>query len=399
MNTNAPASVNRIRSIDITRALTMVLMIFVNDLWSLHDIPSWLEHVEKGVDGIGLADTVFPAFLFIVGLSLPFALQQRRKKGQTQAQLAQHILIRSLALIIMGVFLVNGESLNMFAMGISRNLWYTLSITGFILIWNQYPAQLPNRYKAVLRITGGILLSILAIMYKGGEEGGTIEYFQPHWWGILGLIGWAYLASGLITILARDRIAWVGGAWVFFALLSMAYHAHLVPSFLSFIPATILGGTETGLAMGGVLTALVFQYYHRQGASVRMTLILLGFTVLLTLLSMITRPYWGLAKLGATPAWLFLCSAFTIWLFLAVYWIAEVYQKSSWFKLVLPAGSDTLLTYFIPYYAYAIKYLMGWHWPIFFLEGSVGLVKSFLFALLCVWVAKKLSRLGIKLKL
>ena len=58
-----------IASIDILRALTMVLMIFVNDLWSLKDIPAWLGHVESGVDGIGLADIVFPAFLFIVGLS------------------------------------------------------------------------------------------------------------------------------------------------------------------------------------------------------------------------------------------------------------------------------------------------------------------------------------------
>ena len=35
----------RIATIDILRALTMVLMIFVNDLGSLRDIPLWLEHV------------------------------------------------------------------------------------------------------------------------------------------------------------------------------------------------------------------------------------------------------------------------------------------------------------------------------------------------------------------
>jgi heparan-alpha-glucosaminide N-acetyltransferase len=52
----------------------MVLMIFVNDLGSLKDIPLWLDHVKPGVDGIGLADVVFPAFRFIVGISLPFAL-------------------------------------------------------------------------------------------------------------------------------------------------------------------------------------------------------------------------------------------------------------------------------------------------------------------------------------
>ena len=56
------SALSRIASIDILRALTMVLMIFVNDLGSLRGIPAWLEHVEPGVDGIGLADIVFPAF-------------------------------------------------------------------------------------------------------------------------------------------------------------------------------------------------------------------------------------------------------------------------------------------------------------------------------------------------
>src|SRR4030095_15094374 len=76
----------RVVTIDIVRALTMVLMIFVNDLGSLKGIPLWLEHVEPGVDGIGLADVVFPAFLFIVGLSLPFAIDHRRTQGDSAWQ-------------------------------------------------------------------------------------------------------------------------------------------------------------------------------------------------------------------------------------------------------------------------------------------------------------------------
>ena len=47
-----PKLFQRITSIDILRALTMVLMIFVNDLWSLKNIPAlrhWLsaKHFEK----------------------------------------------------------------------------------------------------------------------------------------------------------------------------------------------------------------------------------------------------------------------------------------------------------------------------------------------------------------
>src|SRR5919106_1343655 len=87
-----PPFSHRITSIDILRALTMVLMIFVNDLWSLKNIPAWLEHVERGVDGIGLADVVFPAFLFIVGLSIPYAMENRRRKGDTDWGLIKHVL-------------------------------------------------------------------------------------------------------------------------------------------------------------------------------------------------------------------------------------------------------------------------------------------------------------------
>src|SRR5437870_11971619 len=107
----------RVASIDIVRALAMVLMIFVNDLGSLKNIPPWLEHVAPGVDGIGLADTVFPAFLFIVGLSLPFSIENRRKKGDTEMQLVKHVVIRTIALLVMGVFLVNGETINEAATG------------------------------------------------------------------------------------------------------------------------------------------------------------------------------------------------------------------------------------------------------------------------------------------
>src|SRR5678815_1193672 len=182
----------RIASIDILRALTMLLMIFVNDLGSLRNIPGWLEHVERGVDGIGLADVVFPAFLFIVGLSLPFAIDNRRKKGDTQLQLITHVLARTIALLAMGVFLVNGETLNAEAAGIKKYVWYPLSCLSFILIWNVYPKTTNKIVVLLTRIVGVSILIALAISFRGGD--GTVR-FAPQWWGILGLIGWAYLVS------------------------------------------------------------------------------------------------------------------------------------------------------------------------------------------------------------
>ena len=393
-----PGLVQRVRSIDILRALTMVLMIFVNDLWSLKNIPAWLEHVERGVDGIGLADVVFPAFLFIVGLSLPYAIDHRRKKGDSEAQLVMHVITRTIALLVMGVFLVNGETINAVAMGIPKWLWYPLSCLSFILIWNVYPKSAKRGFVFAAKAIGIITLITLAILYRGGD--GT-ERFAPHWWGILGLIGWAYLVSGLITVFSKNNLYAVLAGWIFFSVLSMISHAGLLPhnNIISAVPDAIRGGTLTGLTMGGVLTSLIFQYYQKKKNNLGLTLVFLAFAGVLIALSIITRPYWKLAKLGATPAWLFLCSAFTILTFLAIYWLADVKRKANWFNLVKPAGTDTLLCYLIPYFMYAIVRLTGAHLPDALLTGGIGLIKSFLFAILCVVITGLLNKSGVRLKL
>lgn len=388
----------RVGAIDILRALTMVLMIFVNDLWSLENIPAWLEHVPHGVDGIGLADVVFPAFLFIVGMSLPFAISNRRRKGDSDWQLVGHVLVRSIALLTMGVFLVNGESINAEATGLSRLVWNVLSCTSFILIWNSYPKSTPKALVTGLKAVGLLTLLGLAFLYRGGEAG-QISRFEPHWWGILGLIGWSYLMAALVTVFARNQIVVLVTAWFGFAILSIVAHAGLLPQALNFIPGAIRNGTLVGLCMGGVVIATLFKYHRKKGDNQRMTLLFTVTTIVLIGLSLMTRPYWGLSKLDETPAWLFLCSAFTLLAFTVIYWVADVWGQSRWFNFVKPAGTDTLLCYLIPYFAYATTHFLNIHLPEFLLTGSVGLLKSFLFALLCVWITRLLGQAGVRLKL
>lgn len=387
----------RVVSIDILRAVTMILMIFVNDLWSLTNIPTWLEHVPRGVDGIGLADVVFPAFLFIVGMSLPYAINTRRHKGDTDAALVGHVLNRSIALLIMGVFLVNGESINEAATGMQRGVWNSLSCLSFVLIWNAYPKTV-NRWVVMgSKVLGVTILVTLAIVYRGGEE--TLTRFETHWWGILGLIGWSYLAAALVTVFARNRMSILVLAWIGFAVLSMIAQADLFPEAVRIIPSAISGGTLVGLTMGGVVISTLFQMYRKRGENRQMTLVFLAISVVLIGLSIYTRQFWGLSKLGATPAWLFLCSAFTILAFTAIYWLTDVGGKANWFTLIKPTGTDTLLCYLIPYFAYASMTLLHLHLPESVLAGGIGLLKSFLFALLCAWITGRLNRVGVRLKL
>lgn len=388
----------RIASIDILRALTMVLMIFVNDLGPLTNIPTWLEHVERGVDGIGLADVVFPAFLFIVGMSLPFAIDNRRKKGDTDWQLVQHVLLRTAALLIMGVFLVNGETINADAMGIKRWAWNSLCCISFILIWNTYSPAVNKIVSYGARALGIATLLTLAFFYRGGEDGNN--HFSPQWWGILGLIGWAYLASALIVVFSKNRFYGLLGGWIFFCALSMVMKAHIIPrGTLSFIPGAISEGTLAGLTMGGVMSSYVFRYYRERRDNKTMTIVFIKAIAVLVALSVITRPYWGLAKLGSTPAWLFLCSAFTLGAFVIIYWVADVKGKSNWFNFVKPAGTDTLLCYLIPYLLGTTLGIVGFKFPPELLDGAIGLMKSLSIAMICVLITYGLNRAGVRLKL
>src|ERR1700749_1856722 len=79
--TTAPS---RLASIDIFRGLTMVVMIFGNDLETVHGLPWWTHHAPAKGDVMTYVDMVYPFFLFAIGLSLPLAVKARLKKTSSE---------------------------------------------------------------------------------------------------------------------------------------------------------------------------------------------------------------------------------------------------------------------------------------------------------------------------
>ena len=99
-----------------------------------------------------------------------------------------------------------------------------LCCLSFILIWNTYPATMNKYIPVAARVVAFVTLISLSIVYRGGHDD-NIQRFAPQWWGILGLIGWAYLASSLITLFAGKRFYIIFAGWLFFCVLSMVYKA------------------------------------------------------------------------------------------------------------------------------------------------------------------------------
>ena len=155
-------SANRILSIDIFRGLTIFLMVFVNDLIPVTGIPAWMKHAEADANMMTFVDVVFPAFLFIVGISVPLALGIRLSKGQSYGEIGKHILIRTSGLVILGVFMVNSEEMAAEPNLISKSWWDVLLYLSAVLIWNRYPrAEGTKRHLFLgLQIVGMLTLAV-----------------------------------------------------------------------------------------------------------------------------------------------------------------------------------------------------------------------------------------------
>ena len=375
-------------------------MIFVNDLWSLSGIPGWLEHTAAAEDGMGLADTVFPAFLFLSGMSVPLAINYRRSKGDTNQKIIFHIILRTIALLVMGLFLVNGEYINETETGMKRVVWNSICCTCFILLWNAWPATVNKWIVRGLKAIAIIVLLFLAWIYRSGE-GEEITRFSTWWWGILGLIGWAYFVSAVIFTFSKNNFFVITLAWLLFIFLCIASHAGWLPNegLLRTILSPLGDGSMPAFVTGGVLTTMIFLYFRKRNENKKLFTFLFLLALLLLAAGFYTRTFWGISKIRATPAWILICSGITIIVFLIIYWLADLKGKSNWFTIIKPAGNNTLLCYLLPYFAYAIVVLLQLSLPEMLLTGYIGLIKSMVFSLLIVMIAGWLGKAGIKLKL
>jgi len=92
---------NRLLSVDVFRGLTMAAMILVNNPGSWEYIYPPLEHAHW--NGCTPTDLIFPFFLFIVGMAIPFALGKRKLAGADNGKIIVKILRRSAILFALGL--------------------------------------------------------------------------------------------------------------------------------------------------------------------------------------------------------------------------------------------------------------------------------------------------------
>ncbi|MGS2762288.1 DUF5009 domain-containing protein [Sinomicrobium sp. M5D2P9] len=390
----------RIASIDIMRGLTLVLMLFVNDLF-VPGVPKWLVHTQAAEDGMGLADWVFPGFLFMVGLSIPFAFISRKKRGENKRKIFLHIIGRTVSLLIIGVFMVNVSTLNPQLTGIGTYTWAILVYLCIFLIWNKYPENTGRQklYRS-LRLTGIAGLILLAFLFRAGTAEDP-EWISPQWWGILGLIGWGYFAAAVTLLLTGENLKSIFAVWIGFIALNIFSQLDLL-TFLNPIQpyfGVLLSGTTPSIVLCGLLTGVILK--RNKDHFTKLLRILIPFGILILCTGFVLRNWFILSKISGTPSWAMVCNGISILVFCILFYIIDFRKIISWGNVFLPAGQNSLTTYLAPDILYFI--LWGFHLPFFFYKQEhsplLAVIGSLAWALAMIGLARLLSKAGIRLKL
>jgi predicted acyltransferase len=351
---------------------------------------------------MGLADWVFPGFLFIVGMAIPFAFSKRFSSGQSLYDISRHILTRSLSLIIIGVLMLNSGRVNPELTGISKNLWALLMYLGIFLFWNDYPDK-ENKFFTVtgLKFTGLAIFVFLILKFKSGQFQNNGSLITS-WWGIPGLIGWGYLVSAFTYVLCRDSILKTSLFALFFLIMNMLSDWKLLgfldpvkPIFGIIIDGNVPFIVLTGLIGGLLIKKMAVKEFKK------VIPIFVGLGLIYLMAGFVLRRWFIISKIQATPSWGMICTGISMLVFILLYWIADVKGKIRWAEFLRPAGENSLTTYIAPDILYYLIWSSGI--PLLIYKQShdplIVVVGSLVWALLMVGLTALLARFKIKLRL
>jgi len=373
-----PAAGGRIDSVDALRGLTILLMVFVNDLGPA--APAWMHHIQPpDADGMTLADVVFPAFLFLVGVSIPLAFERARAAGASKGAQLAHVLTRTAALLLMGLIELNGSD----DRTLGKPLWRVLAYTALILAWCAVPRERSRKRTLVwiAKAIGVAGLVVLLAVYRQDPRPTDFPFWgramdwpwlRTGWWGILGLIGWAYVTVGLLVLLLGWRREWLMGAMALLLVLHLAMNhgglftraggkpwlgaegAGLLATFARGVDKVdryvSLGdamGSLAAVAMAGCLLGTILRRdsdvaTHRARVSWALT-----FAAGLLVAGFATDTFEGINKIAATPTWCLWCAGLTSLAWVILYLLLDVTGFRGWSAPIAAAGANALVAYFL----------------------------------------------------
>jgi predicted acyltransferase len=273
--------------------------------WSwLNWLSGQLQHPEW--NGFALYDLIFPLFLFIAGVAMPFSFEKRLERGDSKLSLYRHIIVRGVLLVLLG----------MIYNGLLKFDWATM----------RFPS-------------------------------------------VLGRIGLAYMFAGLIVLNTRPRgqMAWIVGLLVgYWAALKFVpvpgfgagdlSPGHTLTDYIDrlLLPGRLYRGDRdpegllatvpaVATALAGAITGQLLKSdrhtgYFKSAAMIVAGLVCLGLAQLWNFNFPINKNLW-------TSSFVLHCAGLSLLLLSAFYLVIDVWRLRSWTLLFVVIGSNSILIY------------------------------------------------------
>ncbi len=350
---SAPPRAERLACLDAFRGFDILVMIFVNYIAPMAAIPFLLRHARAEMDAYTITDVVFPGFLFIVGVAIPLSLGKRTAAGDPLGKVLGRIFIRWAGLLFLGVIEVNREQYSAADTGLPQAVWYLLAFLAVIVLWNTYPKtddRGRRRLYLGLRLGAALILVVLVILFRGRTEGGSLVWLQTSWWGILGLIGWAYLIGSLVFLtLGRSRAALMGVLALFVAL-NAGNHLGALKGLDSILGANqvAMHTCHAAIVLAGIIVGTFFAGRAKNIGSRERAFFILPFGAGLYAAGLLLRPIQGVSKIRATESYALVTAGVCAILFLGFYFLMDVLKVRRWAGFLQPVGRNPLLAYILP---------------------------------------------------
>lgn len=168
----------RLVSLDVLRGLTVAFMILVNTAGD--GAVSYPQLRHSAWNGCTLTDLIFPAFLFIMGVSMALSFQGRLAKGTPPGRIALQVLKRSALMVGLGLLL---NALPEFHLGTLRYMGVLQRIGICYLICGLLLLYLRNWMIVAIAVatTSGYWLLMTRVAVPGfGVPGVDMPLLDPH---------------------------------------------------------------------------------------------------------------------------------------------------------------------------------------------------------------------------
>lgn len=310
----------RMVSLDVFRGITIAAMILVNDPGSWNHIYAPLEHADW--NGWTPTDLIFPAFLFMVGVSMTLSFASRASRGMTRGALAIHIVRRSAMIFAIGLFLNGFPSFDFASiriMGVLQRIAVCYLIAGLLYLFlsrGKGGANATARARSNAAVIVGIVVLLLA-----------------SYWALLKFVPVPGYGAGHLG--KDDNL----GAYIDRTLMG----GHLWSESVTWDPEGIL---STLPAIASLLIGILAgEWLRSDREGTRKVQGLAGAGVVLLIAGRLLHPYLPINKNLWTSTFVLFTGGFALLALAACYWAVDLRGWRKWAGPWLVFGMNAILAY------------------------------------------------------